>query len=433
MAKNNFRCFITCNKENLGVKYNMNISLNSYQPSFKAIRLNRDEREQVRGTLNKLQKEDLPEFQRNILKSDVMDVFIPHIKQEVAESDDPKAKSVDLNMKLFDALNSFTGKKDPVGWFLSVLNGTKYEDPKPTIFDMSEEETAEILAQIEASKQKQQNPRPVFNFIHENEYRPSKTSNSYFDFEIEKLSTYSPHEIHNRAVELRKYFGQQYKLKDMLNIVETNQCLVSYDNKYFDKYVTDFAETMGVDKNIIKNSIATHPVIVRREIEDIRDRAKTIAQLTGCREEICKYALLKRPKLIDVNPHKIKDRADALSFYKAVRNKREMTNPKDIFSAPSENVSYSKTLTFLVACKDQKGLRINSPTNEELVEYLNSQGEDKTYKFILPEHPATEKFINYATDFEEEYLDRDMFDFEVINAKEYARIEQPKSFIHFDK
>ena len=411
----------------------MKVTLNLYQPNFKAIRLNRDEREQVRGTLNELQNKDLPEFQRNILKSDVMDVFIPHIKQEVAESDDPKATSVDLNMKMFDALNSFADKKDPVGWFLSVLNGTKYEEPEPTIFDMSEEEAAAILEQIAERKRQESRPTPTFNFVSEGIYRPSKTSNSYFDFEAENLTTYSSHEIHNRAVELRKYFGQQYKFKDMLNLVETNKCLVSYDNKYFDKYVTDFAETMGVDKNIIKNSIAAHPVIVRRDITDIRDRANTIAQLTGCRAEICKYALLKRPNFIDVNPHKIKDRADALNFYKAVRNKRAISSPKDIFAAPSENVSYFKTLTFLVACQDRKGLRINSPTNEELVKYLNSQSEDKTYKFILPEHPMTEKFINYVNDFEEEYLDRDMFDFEVINAKEYAHIEQPKSFTHFDK
>ena len=133
----------------------MKTTLNLYQPSFKAIRLNKDEKEQVRGTLSELQNRDLSEFQRNILKSDVMDVFIPHIKQEAAESDNPKATSVDLNMKMFDALNSFVDKKDPVGWFLSVLNGTKYEDPEPTIFDMSEEETAAILEQIAASKRQQ--------------------------------------------------------------------------------------------------------------------------------------------------------------------------------------------------------------------------------------------------------------------------------------
>lgn len=411
----------------------MKILLNSVQPSFQAICIDNDEKKQLNETLNTLQNGNLSEFQRNILKSDVMDVFIPHIQKESMENEDPKAAKFDLNMKMFDAINSFMDKKDPLGWILSVLNGTKYEDPKPTIFDLSEEEAAEILEKINAGKRRQSNPNSEYTFIRDGSYRIVKDSNSYFDFVIEGLSTYSSHELHDRAVELRKYFGPQYKLNDMLKIVETNPCLVSYDNKYFDEYVTDFAETMDVDKNVVKNSIATHPIIVRREISDIRDRAKTIAQLTGCREEICKYTLLKNPKLIDVNPHKIKERADALHFYKMVRNKREIMSPKDIFSSPSSNVSYLKTLIFLVACNDRKSLVINNPTHEELINHLNSQREDKMYKFILPKDKVTETFINYATDFEEEYLDRDMFEFEVIDAKEYARMEQPKSFTNFDK
>ena len=410
----------------------MKISLNLYQPSFQAICLNKDEKEQVKTTLNELQSRNLSEFQRNILKSDVMDVFIPHIKEEAAESDDPKATSVDLNMKLFDAINSFADKKDPVGWFLSVLNGTKYEDPKSTIFDISEEEAAEILEKIAESKRQNNGSIPKFNLANKDTYRVSRTSNEYFDFDRENFTIYSPNELKARAVELRKYFGLQYKFKNMMNIVDMNKCLVSYDNKYFDKYVTDFAEIMGVDKNIIKSCIAEHPAIIRKDITDIRDRAQAIAKLTGSREEYCKYALLRKPKLIDANPYTIKERADALRFYKAVRNKRDM-RPDDIFTAPGANVSNFKTLTFLIACHDQKNLNVNSPTNKELIEYLNSQSEDKIYRFVIPDNKMADKFIDFANEFEEEYLDRDMFEFEIIDAKKYAHIEQPKSFTHFEK
>ena len=60
----------------------MKITLNLYQPNFKAIQLNDDEKKQVSSTLNQLKTKDLPDFQKNILKSDVMDVFIPHIQEE---------------------------------------------------------------------------------------------------------------------------------------------------------------------------------------------------------------------------------------------------------------------------------------------------------------------------------------------------------------
>ena len=395
----------------------MKIIFNSYQPSFKAIQLDDNEKKQVTSTLQELKTRDLSDFQRNILKSDVMDVFIPHIKKEAAESDDPKAKSVDLNMKMFDALNSFADKKDPLGWFLSLLNGTEYKDPKPTIFDILEQkEEEERLAEMER-KSKPVDPYASLPSAEEFE-------DMYFDLHEEK--DYTKHEIFTRARELESYYGPQYKHKQILNIVEQNPYLVEYSNEDFDNYIKAFSEAVDIDPKKITYNIVMHPDLMHYSFDAINKKAEEYVNISGCDIDFCKSAIIRRPDLMTRKPQSMKHNLDAHNYYKMVRGKTP-TDPNGIFTTLPAPSSYTNTLIFLVTNADKDVMKDYIRNDKQLIKHIKEQGV-KQYRFVIPDDKMAGEFMDFAEDFAMDNFDENLFDFEVIDPVKYAHIRKPANF-----
>ena len=405
----------------------MKVTLNLYQPNFKAIELNNYEKRQVSSTLYALQDEDLPEFKKNLLKCDVMDVFYPHIKKESAKSRDPKAKSVDLNMKLFDAMTSFTDKKDPLGWFLSVLNGTEYKEPKPSLMEILEEK-------------KRQEDEEYFRAKREIQYFPTsndtcqRAANSinvttYFYTDI-KDKNYTKEDVINRAKELKKSPEmEQYPLKSLINLVNLNKYLIEYDNDEFELYIEDFSKAVDINKDLVKKAIIQKPKVIALSFDYINKHIQDISDIMGVHKNICKYEIFNTPKLIFSYPQTIKKNSDAQNFYKIVRSKYNGFEYPN-FGATTARTYYLRTLNFLVGNTDKVPLYISTSDEDKLAEYLKNR-KSETYHFILPEHKMTDSFINYATKFSEENLGENIFTFEVVSKEQYQAIEKPKSFAHY--
>lgn len=407
----------------------MKITFNSYQPNFKAISLNEEERKEVSTALNTIKKGDISEFQRNILNSEVMDVFLPHIKEEAAKTDDPKAKSVDLSMKMFDGLNTFADKKDPVGWMLSLLNGTNYRDPKPTIFDILEQQyEEESLANL--------NREP--KVVNHKESRID-LDDDYMYFDIDDSRTYTRHEIFDRAKDLQSYFGPECKLKSVLKVVEKNPYLVDYDNELFDGYINEFAESVGLTKNVISDGILSHPELMRCSYDSINDCADKFAQVSGCRSMYCKSAIIKNPLLMNRDPEVLRQNLDAHNFYRHVCGKAPV-QPESIFSNAAAKQYYTNALIFLVSSVDLSLSRNSIRNGVQLAQQISEHGE-KQYRLVIPEDNNTPQFMDFVKDFSMEHFGKEIFEFEVVDPKEFrhnskslvAHKTQSKSVISKDK
>ena len=394
----------------------MKVTLNLYNPNFKAIELSKEEKKQISHTLDKLQDENLSGYSRNLLNSDVMDTFYPHIQKEAAKSEDPKAKAFDLNMKMFDALNTFQDKKDPLGWFLSLLNGTSYKDPEPSIFDLIEQQKAKEEEEYLAKKQMVKNEAQV----------PVLQQKRRCFFEIDDDLEYTAEEIGARIKELQKCFGSKYKYDDILNIVSENPYLVDYDNEYFDGYIAKFADLMEVKKDEIKKLIISRPEIIRIDLSDIDKKIEEYSEISGCEAKYCKNMILKNTNLLFLSPSIIKQRLEALSFYKKVRGKED-PKPGNAFTAVCANEYFNRSLIFLVMNNDRDLLTKRIINQRQLVEHIKSNGI-KQYNFVIPEDKLSEKFVNYVESFSKKNFGKNIFDIEIIDLNKYLLIEKPKGF-----
>lgn len=139
--------------------------------------------------------------------------------------------------------------------------------------------------------------------------------------------------------------------------------------------------------------------------ETISENIKKTATLLGIPQNEFTEAALKRPPLFSLKPENIVKKVKIIQFYKEIQNKK---TDKIVISMRSDKSLYEIILTYLVKKTD----KVNAAMNKnEFVKYLKSS--NSIYNFELPRNELAKEFIDFAKEFSDTNLNKQIFKFKI--------------------